>query len=145
MYVPDRIVIRGEGELVCQPVLYDVLQHRDIVAAGVECVQVLAEVGLSLGAEGVSIDAGAQVVQLHLRAVADVDAGDADGGIQQQEGDQHHGSYDKEAGVDGDVASLVMEEACNPAAVYVPPVALRQAALWSVHGVSGGAMSCSFG
>ena len=35
MDVPDRIVVRGEGELVCQPVLYDALQHGDIVAAGV--------------------------------------------------------------------------------------------------------------
>ena len=145
MDVPDRIVVRGEGELVCQPVLYNTLQHGDIVAAGVEGIQVLAEVGFPLGAEGISIDAGTQVVQLHLRAVANVDAGDADGGIQQQEGDQHHGGYNKEAGVDGDVAPLVMEEACSPAAVYIPPVAFRQSAFWNVHGVSGRTLSCSFG
>ena len=74
--------------------------------------QVLAKVGFSLGAEGVRINACTEVVQLHLGTVADVNAGDADGGVQQQEGDQHHGSYDKEAGIDGDVALLAAEQFC---------------------------------
>ena len=107
VYVPDGVIIRGEGELVRQPVSQGAFQHGYIIAAGVEGIQVFAEVGLPLGAEGIRIDACAQVVQLHLRAVPDVDAGDADGGVQQKEGDKHHGPYYKEAGVDGDVAPLV--------------------------------------
>ena len=105
--VPDGIVICGEGNLIGQPVRHGFFQHGHIAAVGVEGVQVLAEVGLPLGAEGVRIDAGTQVVQLHLGAIADVDAGDADGGVQQQERHKHHCAYDKEAGVDGDVALLV--------------------------------------
>lgn len=117
--VPDGIVIRGEGNLVRQPVRHGLFQHGYIAAVGIEGVQVFAEVCLPLGAEGVCIDACAQVVQLHLRTVPDVDAGDADGSVQQQEGDYHYYAYDKKAGVDGDVASLVMQETCSLAAVCV--------------------------
>lgn len=106
----DGIVICGEGYLVCQPVCHGLFQHGHIAAVGIEGVQVLAEVGLSLGAEGVCVDAGAQVVQLHLGTVPDVDAGNADGGVQQQERHKHYSSYNKEAGVDGDVAFLAAEQ-----------------------------------
>lgn len=142
MDVPDGIVICGEGELVCQPVCYGAFQHGGIAVAGIEGVQVFAEVGLPLGAEGVRIDAGAQVVQLHLCAVPDVDAGGADGGVQQQEGDYHHYTYDKKAGVDGDVASLVMQETCSSAAVCVLQVVSGRAVLWRVPAVSGWIRSC---
>ena len=57
--VPDGIVIRGEGHLIGQPVRHGFFQHGHIAAVGVEGVQVFAEVGLPLGAEGVRIDAGA--------------------------------------------------------------------------------------
>ena len=55
--VPDSIVICGEGNFAGQPVRHGLLQHGYIAAVGVEGVQVLAEVGLPLGAEGVRIDA----------------------------------------------------------------------------------------
>ncbi len=56
-YVPDGIVIRGEGNFARQPVRHGLFQHGHIAAVGVEGVQVLAEVGLPLGTESVRIDA----------------------------------------------------------------------------------------
>ena len=55
--VPYGIVIRGEGDFVCQPVSHGLFQHGHIAAVGVEGVQVFTEVGFPLGAERVRIDA----------------------------------------------------------------------------------------
>ena len=107
--VPYPVVIRGKGDLVCESVCHHVFQHGGIIAAGVEGIQVFAEIGLPLGTVGVRIDAGAQVVQLHLCAIADVDAGDADGGIQQQEGNQHHDPHHKKAGKDRNIPAVIPE------------------------------------
>ena len=115
--VADLIVFSGEGELVFQTVSHSFFQHVHIVGAGVEGTQVFAEVAFPLGAEGVRIDAGTQVVQLHLGTIANVDAGDVDGSIKQQKGNQHHGAYDKKAGVDGDVPPLVLQKSCHPVAI----------------------------
>ena len=107
--IPYLVVIRGKGDLAGEPVCHHVLQHGGIVSAGVEGIQVFAEVGLPLGTVGVRIDAGAQIVQLHLCAIADVDAGDTDGGIQQQEGDQHHDPHHKKTGKDRNIPTVIPE------------------------------------
>ena len=43
-------------------------------------------------------------------AVADVDAGDPDGSVQEQEGNQHHDAYHKKAGEKGDLAPFVSQQ-----------------------------------
>ena len=56
--VPDLVFIRGKGNLVCQPVLYGIFQHGSIAAAGIQGIQVFAEIGFPLGTVGIGIDAG---------------------------------------------------------------------------------------
>ena len=87
---------------------------RFIVIAGIEGAQVLLEVGFPLGAVGVRIDGGAQVVQLHFGAVADVDAGDPHRGVQKQERDEHDDPDHKEAGEESDLAPLVAKRPAQP-------------------------------
>ncbi len=78
-----------------------------IVGAGVKSIQVFAEIGFPLGTVGIRIDAGAQVVQLHLGAVADVDAGNPDGGVEQQESYQHNDTHHKETGENGNIPAVI--------------------------------------
>lgn len=65
--------------------------------AKMEVSHVGIQVCLPLGVEGICIDSGTDVIQLHFRCIADVDAVDLDRGEQQQEGKQHvHGQYDED-------------------------------------------------
>ena len=43
-----------------------------------------------------------------------VDAGDPDGSIQEQEGNQHHDAYHKKAGEKGDLAPFVSQRLFQP-------------------------------
>ena len=108
------IVLCGKRDLLRQAAGDSGLQHFRIVIAGIEGAQVLLEVGLPLGAVGVCIDGGAQVVQLHFSAVADVDAGDPHRGVQKQERDEHDDSDHKEAGEESDLAPLVAKRPAQP-------------------------------
>lgn len=101
------IVLCGERDLLRQAAGDSGLQHFRIIIAGIEGAQVLLEVGFPLGAVGVRIDGGAQVVQLHFGAVADVDAGDPHRGVQEQERDEHDDPDYKEAGKESNLAPLV--------------------------------------
>ncbi len=51
--------------------------------------------------EGIRIDAGADIVQLHLCRIADVHAVDFDGSEQQHEGQDHVDGHDDEDGEKG--------------------------------------------
>ncbi len=53
--------------------------------------------------EGIRIDAGADIVQLHLCRIADVHAVDFDGSEQQHEGQDHVDGHDDEDGEKGHV------------------------------------------
>ena len=53
-------------------------------------------------------------LKLHFSAIADVDAGDPDGSVQEQEGDQHHDTYHKKAGEKGDLAPFVSQRLFQP-------------------------------
>ena len=108
------IVLCGERDLLSQAAGDSGLQHFRIVIAGIEGAQVFLEVGFSLGAVGVRIDGGAQVVQLHFGAVADVDAGDPHRGVQEQERDEHDDPDYKKAGKESDLASLVAKRPAQP-------------------------------
>ena len=108
------IVLGGKRDLLRQAAGDSGLQHFRIVIAGIEGAQVFLEVGFSLGAVGVRIDGGAQVVQLHFGAVADVDAGDPHRGVQEQERDEHDDPDYKKAGKESDLAPLVAKRPAQP-------------------------------
>lgn len=108
------IVLCGERDLLRQAAGDSGLQHFRIVIAGIEGAQVLLEVGFPLGAVGVRIDGGAQVVQLHFGAVADVDTGDPHRCVQEQERDEHDDPDYKEAGKESDLASLIAKRPAQP-------------------------------
>ena len=61
-----------------------------------QVIHVGVKVCLPLGMEGIRINAGADIVQLHLGRIADVHAVDPDGGEQQHEGKDHVDGEDDE-------------------------------------------------
>ena len=77
--------------------------------AQVQVSHVGAKVCLPLGMEGIRIDAGADIVQLHLGRIADVHAVDLDGSEQQHEGQDHVDGKDDEDGEEGHVPAFVPE------------------------------------
>lgn len=105
--ISDPVIFRLERDFVGKPVRDCLLQHLHIIGTGVKRIQVFAEIGFPLGAVGIRVNAGAQVVQLHLGAVSDVDAGDPDGGVEQQESHQHGYAHHEETGKDGNIPAVI--------------------------------------
>ena len=72
--IPDMVIVGGQGDFAVQSILHTLLQTSGIGCTLVKCLQIFAKIAFPLGAVGIRIDGCAQVVQLHLRAVADIDA-----------------------------------------------------------------------
>lgn len=105
--IPDLVILCLEGDFVGKPVRNCLFQHLHIAGTGIKRIQVFAEIRFPLGTVSVSIDAGTQVVQLHLGAVPDIDAGNPDGGIKEQEGYQHNNTCNKETGKIRNIPALI--------------------------------------
>lgn len=105
--ISNPVILCLEGDFIGKPVRNGLLQHLYIVGAGVKRTQILAEICFSLGAVSIRIDAGAQIVQLHLGAVPDIDAGDPDGGVEQQESYQHNDTHYKETGENRNITAVI--------------------------------------
>ncbi len=106
--VAHRVIVAGETHPLLHPVYEACAQGVLVGGAQVQVGHVGAEVGLPLGMEGVRIDAGADVVQLHLCGIADVHAVDLHGSVQEQERHQRDGCQDDEDREGGHVPAFVL-------------------------------------
>ncbi len=105
--VPNRVVVAGEPYPLLHPADEACAQGILVGGAQVQVGHIGAEVRFPLGVEGVRIDAGADVVQLHLGRVADVHAVDLHGSVQEQERHQRDGRQDDEEREEGHVPAFV--------------------------------------
>lgn len=81
-----------------------------IGAADMQIGHIRIQIRLPLGVIGIRVDPGADIIQLHLCRIPDIDAVDRDGREQQQKGENHVDCEDDENSKEGEVTALVSQK-----------------------------------
>ena len=107
--VLHRVIFVGKLYPLLHPIYEAGTQGFLVGGAQVQVSHVGVKVCLPLGMEGIRIDAGADIVQLHLCRIADVHAVDLDGSEQQHESQDHVDGKDDEDGEKGHVPAFILK------------------------------------
>ncbi len=85
------VILCRKGNFACQAIRHCLRQHLRVIAGGIQRSKILRKIDLPLRPVSIRIDTAAQVVELQLGAIADIDTGDLHRCVQQQVRYQYYG------------------------------------------------------